>query len=213
MNQRETARAARLMLVTPVVREAEPTAALLAAACGAGEIAAVLGRISSDDPEPVARALMKEAQQSGSAFLLQDRAKLAVMIGADGAHLSDLHAFHEAHPILKPALIAGAGGLASRHDAMIMGEAGADYVMFGEPGRTGRRPSLATVVERVAWWAEIFEVPCVAYAETLAETAALAQAGADFIALGEVFWCDPVRVRGSIAEAHALIAAPERVIS
>ena len=40
--------------------------------------------------------------------------------------------------MLKPARIAGCGRLATRHDAMLAAEAGADYVMFGEPDAAGR---------------------------------------------------------------------------
>ena len=40
---------------------------------------------------------------------------------------------------------------------MLAAEAGADYVMFGEPDGTGARPAFAAIEERVAWWAEVFE--------------------------------------------------------
>ena len=49
---------------------------------------------------------------------------------------------------------------------MTLGEAGADYLMFGEPRPDGSLPALDEVVERAAWWAEIFETPCVAFAPT-----------------------------------------------
>ena len=47
---------------------------------------------------------------------------------------------------------------------MVAAEAGADYVMFGEPDAAGERPGFAAIEERVAWWAEVFEAPCVGYA-------------------------------------------------
>ena len=68
---------------------------------------------------------------------------------------------------------------------MLAAEAGADYVMFGEPDASGRRPSFDAIVERVAWWAEVFEIPCVGFAGTLDEVEPLAAAGADFVALGD----------------------------
>jgi len=123
--------------------------------------------------------------------------------GADGAHLTGIEALTAAIGSLKPDRIAGAGGLHSRHDAMLAAEAGADYVMFGEPpspnppphageGWTGvRRPPFDAIEERVAWWAELFETPCVGYAADLDEVAALAQAGADFVALGDWLWTHP----------------------
>ena len=39
--------------------------------------------------------------------------------------------------MLKPERIVGVGGLATRHDAMLAAEQGADYVMFGEPDQVG----------------------------------------------------------------------------
>ena len=136
-------------------------------------------------------------QEQNIAFLLQDRADLAVKIGADGAHLSGTQTLRDAVPILKPKLIAGAGGLVTRDDAMFAGEAGADYVMFGEPDAAGKSPSFEAIVERVAWWAEIFEIPCVAFAETADQASELARAGADFIALGAAVWSDRARVERS----------------
>ena len=64
--------------------------------------------------------------------------------------------------------------------------------MFGEPRRDGYTPPLAETIERTAWWAEIFETPCVAFAGALDAVAPLTAAGADFIALGDAIWLAPV---------------------
>jgi thiamine-phosphate pyrophosphorylase len=71
---------------------------------------------------------------------------------------------------------------------MTAGEAGADYVMFGEPRRDGWTPPVAETAEQVAWWAGIFVTPCVAYAARLDDVATLAAVGADFVALGDALW-------------------------
>ena len=52
---------------------------------------------------------------------------------------------------------------------MLAGERGADYVMFGEPDADGQRPSFEAIIERIEWWAEVFDVPCVGFAATLDE--------------------------------------------
>jgi thiamine-phosphate pyrophosphorylase len=57
--------------------------------------------------------------------------------------------------------------------------------MFGEPDAAQHRPSFAAILERTAWWAELFEVSCVGYAANADEVAPLAAAGADFVALGD----------------------------
>jgi thiamine-phosphate pyrophosphorylase len=74
---------------------------------------------------------------------------------------------------------------------MTFGEAGADYLLFGEPRPDGSLPSLESVVERASWWAEIFETPCAAYAPSLEAVAALAATHAEFVALGDAVWSHP----------------------
>ena len=88
---------------------------------------------------------------------------------------------------------------------MNAGEAGADYVMFGEPRRDGFTPPADQTVERVAWWAEIFEPPCVGYAAALEDIAPLVEAGADFVALADAIWSAPAPVE-ALAQARAILA-------
>ena len=94
--------------------------------------------------------------------------------GADGAHLNGLAALEDALPSLKPDRIAGVGGLATRHDSMAAGELGADYVLFGEPDANGQRPSVEAIAERLQWWDELFEPPCVGFAASREEAAEFA---------------------------------------
>ncbi len=74
----------------------------------------------------------------------------------------------------------------SRHHAMLAGEAGADYVAFAGPEQRAL----------VEWWSQLFVTPCVALGGSVSaageairgvsdphETADLAEAGADFIAV------------------------------
>src|SRR5262249_25612705 len=140
-------------------------------------------------------------QRRDVALILADRDDIVARSGADGAHLGSIEALKDAVPRLKPKNIAGAGGLHTRHEAMEAGEAGADYVMFGEPDAAGHRPSFEAVVDRVEWWAEVFEIPCVAYAARLEEIPTLAGAGADFVAVGEAVFDDPRGIRAALAEA------------
>ena len=202
---------ARLMLVTPPVDEAATFADVLSAVCTAGDVAAVIVRFSPEaDVEASARVLMPRVQERNAAFLLEDHPRLALQIGADGAHFSDAKALRDMVAALKPGHIVGVGGLATRHDAMLAGEAGADYVLFGEPDAAGRRPQPGAIGERVAWWAAIFEIPCVAYAVSLDEVSAFAKAGADFVALDAALWAAPERAQTAVADALARLPEPER---
>ena len=83
------------------------------------------------------KALAPAIQDSGAALLLDGHVELVARAGADGAHLTGIEALEEALPSLKPDRIAGVGGLSTRHDSMAAGEAGADYVLFGEPDAEG----------------------------------------------------------------------------
>jgi thiamine-phosphate pyrophosphorylase len=201
--------APRLYLVTPLLDATAGFAPLLAAALDAGDVAAVLLRLAESDERSLvnrAKALCATVQDRGAALLIDGHAELVARAGCDGAHLTGLTAFTAALETLKPDRIAGVGGLFSRHDAMVAAEAGADYVMFGEPDDSGERPGFAAVAERVAWWAEVFEAPCVGYAAAPDEVKPLAQAGADFVALGDWLWRDP---QTAIAAAARDLNLPE----
>ena len=89
---------------------------------------------------------------------------------------------------------------------MMVGELDVDYVMFGDPAPDGWLPPLEQVVERVSWWAEIFNVPCVAFAARLEDVAALSQAGADFVALGDAVWEDARGPAAAVRDAQAALA-------
>lgn len=185
--------APRLYLATPEVGDPADLARALPELIASADIAAVLVRFADADERSIiqrGKALAPAIQNASAAMLIADHFELVARIGADGAHLRDLAALNAALPILKPDRIAGAAGLESRHDAMLAGET-ADYVMFGEPPVKGPRPSTEAIVERLTWWAEVFEVPCAGYAATRDEALAFAATGAEFLLLDEFVWKDP----------------------
>jgi thiamine-phosphate pyrophosphorylase len=182
---------ARLYLVTPRVDDAAELARNLDAMLAAADVAAVLLRLPEAGEGVLIdhiRAIAPVVQSRDIALVLDGHAELVARTGADGAHLTGVEALAAAVGGLKPDRIAGVGHLRTRHEAMLAGERGADYLMFGEPN--GERPAFDIVLERVAWWSELFELPCVGYAQSLDEVAALAAAGADFVALGEFVFFD-----------------------
>ena len=202
----------RLYLMTPPVADPAGMRETLAAALGAADVAAVLLRLAAADERTRisrAKALAPVVQDRGSALLLGGLPEIAVRAGADGAHLTGVDAFEAALATLKPARIAGCGGLATRHDAMLVAEAGADYVMFGEPDEHRRRPSFGAVVDRVAWWADVFEVPCVGFAGSLEEVEPLAAAGAEFVAVGAWIFEHAKGPAAAIAEAAGRLVPAE----
>jgi thiamine-phosphate pyrophosphorylase len=201
----------RLYLVTAPLGDTAAFALELPAALAAGDIAAVLLRLAQADERALINRVKDIAaivQPREIALLLDGHPEIVARAGADGAHLAGIEALNAALPSLKPERIAGAGGLTSRHDAMLAGEAGADYAMFGEPDRAGRRPPFDAVLERIEWWAKLFQPPCIGYAAHLDEVAPLAQAGADFVALGEWVWTHAQGPAAAVAAAAGEFAAP-----
>jgi thiamine-phosphate pyrophosphorylase len=201
----------RLYLVTPAVAEPSGFAATLDAALRAGDVAAVLLRLAEAGERTLierVKALAPVVQSKAVALLLDGHPGLVARAGADGAHVGDADALAAALAALKPDRIVGAGGLGTRHDAMSAAEAGADYVMFGEPDANNRRPSFAAVCDRVEWWAEVFEVPCVGFAADLDEVPMLVRAGADFVALGDGVWTDARGAATFVAAAGRRLAEP-----
>jgi thiamine-phosphate pyrophosphorylase len=144
-------------------------------------------------------------QNAGAALLVDGHVELVARAGADGAHVTGIAALEEALPSLKPDRIAGVGGLATRHDSMAAGESGADYVLFGEPDAKGERPSAEAIAERLQWWDELFEPPCVGFAASLAEAVEFAAAGADFVLVGDFIWADPRGAKAALIDAAQTI--------
>lgn len=210
----------RLYLATPVVDDPAALIASLAGALADADVAAVLVRLKETDPRSMisrVKALAPAIQGSGAALLLDGHADLVARSGADGAHLTGIEAMHETMPALKPDRIAGVGGLSTRHDSMAAGEAGADYVLFGEPDAHGQRPSVEAIAERLQWWAELFEPPCVGFAASREEAHEFAAAGADFVLVGDFIWADPrgaavalKDIEQAIRQAHAATAGNAR---
>jgi len=205
--------APRLYLATSEVDDPSQLASQLPELLAAADVAAVLVRLKHTDQRTMisrAKALAPAIQNAGAALLLDGHAELVARAGADGAHLTGLAALEDALPSLKPDRIAGVGGLATRHDSMAAGEKGADYVLFGEPDAGGTRPSIEAIAERLQWWEELFEPPCVGFAASREEAAEFAGAGADFVLVGDFIWADPrgakaalIEVGQAIAQAHA----------
>lgn len=198
----------RLYLATPVVDDPATLLAELPALLAADDVAAVLLRLKPTDQRTMIaciKALVPAIQNGGAALLIDGPVELVARAGADGAHLKGLAALQEALPSLKPDRIAGVGGLVTRHDAMTAGEAGADYVLFGEPDARGQRPSVDAIGERLQWWAELFEPPCVGFAASVDEAAEFAEAGADFVLVGDFIWRDPRGAAAALTEAGEAI--------
>jgi thiamine-phosphate pyrophosphorylase len=210
--------AARLYLITPVLKDAAAFAPRLAEACAAGDVAAVLARLAAADERTLVnqvKALAPAAQDHGAALIVAvegqaDLATVAARGGADGVHVNaDPSLVRDLSDRLKGERAIGTSAGRTKDDAMGLGEAGVDYLLFGEPRPDGSLPPLEAVAERAAWWAEIFETPCAVYAPTLESVPQLVATRAEFIALGDAVWDHPDGPAAALRRIAGNLAQPE----
>jgi thiamine-phosphate pyrophosphorylase len=128
------------------------------------------------------------AQGADCAVLIEGTPELARATGVDGLHVDGAEeTVRHAVAALKPDLIVGAATTgASRHDAMLKGELGVDYIMFG-PLSGAIEPATRELAQ---WWAEAMEIPGI-LSDPQASPDAVASEGCEFLALGESLWNAP----------------------
>ena len=172
---------------------AQPSATLeaqLAQALATTDAACVLlcGDGAPIDEDHAGR-LIDLVQASGLACLVENDAALAERLGADGLHLdANAETYTAARKLLGESANIGVLCGLERHDAMQMAELGADYVAFG-PKAESIIDAIDQYADLIAWWAEIFVVPCVAWnVETAEQAAKFAALGADFVAPSARIW-------------------------
>lgn len=156
------------------------------------------------DPS-VTKRLVGMAQKRGVATLIADDANLARLLKADGLHIAwskdPQKLYREARADLGEHAMIGVDAGRSRDDAMLLGEAGADYVAFGIPAHVEDR---TTAEDRqrdlISWWGEIFQVPCVAFdVASVDHASALAGDGADFVTVAVTSEMAPDAIREIIS--------------
>ncbi len=182
------------------IEASESATARLAAALDAAKIAAVMIAPAPNRPLDAAAAkpLVDLAQAQGVAAFIHGDAALARTLGADGVHLppSLLLAddYAKARKILGPGVMIGIDAGSSRHDAMEMAEAGADYIAFSidaapapaETDNSDAATDMSDIVsgDLIAWWVDIFQTPCVALGVRNPEDAAdVARLGCEFLSM------------------------------
>ena len=123
--------------------------------------------------------LIDRIQGANVACLIENDIERAERLGADGVHIAaDLERYTTARNLLGESANIGVGCGSNRHAAMELAEAGADYVAFGPEDE-----------DLIAWWSEIFVVPCVAWSiDTPSGAERFARRGANFVAPPRTIW-------------------------
>lgn len=160
-------------------------------------MAAVKVTGSALDQERLLDGVLATARNAGVAVLTEDDVDLALKRMTDGVEIeADVSRLAAARRVLGESAIVAARCGTSRHKAMEMAEAGADYVVLEAGNGGGESP--------VAWWAELFTVPCVAVVAPGKAGQAIAD-GADFLVPPADMWASPEKMRGEVAELTAMI--------
>jgi thiamine-phosphate pyrophosphorylase len=197
----------QLVLVSPPSLDPAAFGARLDEALTAGGIAAFLLRLEGDDASArhaAAEALRPVCARHATALLVQDDIDLALSGNADGVQLSDPGQVEAARRRLGPEGLLGVACGASRDTAMAAGEAGSDYVAFGAPDR----PLDQALLDILRWWQDLFVLPCLAEGvRSIEDCRALAQAGADLVAVPETVWNTGPDPAAEVGALHAAIAA------
>ena len=149
--------------------------------------------------------LIDLVQAAGLACLIDDDIPMAERLGADGVHIAaDADLYARARAVLSESANIGVACGPDRDKAMRLAELGADYVAFA-PDSTDI-DAIDQYAEIIAWWSEIFIVPCVAWNVDDPEQAArFAALGADFVAPSKAIWQDD-RAAQLIADIDSAIS-------
>jgi thiamine-phosphate pyrophosphorylase len=200
----ETAPRCRLYLVLPPHPDAACERSLAHALDGA-DVACVLLGNGVEAGSDFDTRLRELTAARDVAFLIENDTLRAKRIGADGVHIPpDAVLYGQAREHLGQRAMIGVGCNRSRHDAMVMAELGADYVAFGSTGAPADS-EYEDPAALIAWWSEIFVVPCVAWnVESQEDAARLAALGADFVALSPEIWLTDDAAKRIAATSAAL---------
>lgn len=188
----------RLYLITPPqVSDIAGFVDQFRSAIAGGDIASLQIRLKQGEEidlhatRELAQAVKPICNAENIALFINDSPQLARAMQADGVHLgADDMEITEARELLGPDMIIGATCKNSRHQAMIAGEAGADYVAFGAFYPTTTKSNTVQADPDILTWCQMFlTLPCVAIGGiTLSNAAPLIEAGADFLAVSSGVW-------------------------
>ena len=203
----------RLYLITPsAIPDLGAFARDLESALSAGDVACLqirLKDVSEDIVRAAVTALMPICHAHDVAVILNDNPTLAAALGCDGVHVGpDDPPYEEARRIMGADATVGVTARDSRHLAMDMADAGADYVAFGAffPSST-KDAATRTDPEILEMWTEAITVPCVAIGGiTVDNCEPLVAAGADFLAVSAGVWTYPEGPAAAVRAFNAVFS-------
>jgi thiamine-phosphate pyrophosphorylase len=181
----------RLHLVVPITT-GQHASRCFAAICAVGDVASALA------PGDLIDVLMPLATERSVALLSLDERHAQA---CDGIEVTTRADYDHARKLLGPDKIIGGLAGVSRHVAMDLAEAGADYVAFHQ---ARLKPHEEPIIQ---WWSSLFEVPCVAADPVGPDgVAQLLTQQPDFIRPSDAIWTSPEEARRIVGDLMQAIA-------
>lgn len=200
----------RLVLIAPDIADVDSRAKILGGALRGGDVASVIvPQYGLDDHtfQKHAEALVPLIQEAGAAALVAGDTRVAGRVKADGLHVTgNAEELAEAMEKFSPKLIVGGGNATDRHHALEMGEIRPDYVFFGKVDGDIKPEAHPKNVALAEWWASMIEIPCIVMGGTDPESVvAVAESGAEFVALRLAVFAEPEQAPAIVASVNALL--------
>lgn len=126
------------------------------------------------------------AHEHEIAMVIDDQFSLAARLGLDGVHLTkpDAKQLRLVKSELDKDAIIGVFAEQSKHEGLVLGEIGCDYISFGPVTNQGLDTPIAPS-ELFAWWSEMIELPVIAEGNLTKDAIENLRNFVDFFALGE----------------------------
>ena len=200
----------RLVLILPEGEDLSARAAMLEGALKGGDVASViLPQYGLDDGQfqKHAEKLVSIVQAAGAAALVAGDTRVAGRVKADGIHVTGgLEELGETVEKFTPQMIVGGGNATDRHKALEIGDVQPDYIFFGKIGGDIKPEAHPKNLALAEWWASMVEIPCLVLGGTDPQSAlAVAETGAEFVALDRAVFSDPAQAPHVVAAVNALL--------
>lgn len=187
----------RLYLTLPQSFDPETFQPILRSALAATPIVCVrldLGAAEEEDWIRAANHVIEPCHEADVALVVTDHYRLVEALGLDGVHLSAAARtpMRDVRKALGDDVIVGAEAGTTKHQGIVLAEAGADYVSFGPIGDTGALGDDNRAGDDIfEWWGEMIETPSVAEGGVTPEDAGRLSAHVDFVVPDRKIWDDP----------------------
>lgn len=206
MNPAQAPDRCRIVLIAPPQAEPERIVAAFAGGDAASLILPAWG-LDDDAFQRRVEKIAPQVQAHGVAVMVAGEARIAMRAGADGLHveaggqeLEEIVSRHQAK------LMIGAGGAATRDEALELGEARPDYLFFGRPGYDTKPQPHPKNLRLGRWWAEMIQIPCIVLAGSdLASIEEVAGTGAEFVALSAAVFAGELDPDAALARANDIL--------